>query len=400
MQRILIWDWPTRVFHWCLASSFALAWLTSEGDRWRSVHVFLGYLMLGLIAFRLIWGFVGTHHARFRNFWFSPREGLDYLKQVLAGRAARHVGHNPAGSVAIYALLALATLIGITGILTLGGEEQQGLAAGWLSFAQGRMLKEVHEASAVAMLVLVAGHIAGVVVESLLHRENLARAMVNGYKMADRGTPEAKPHRLLAALMGLAMLSFGAVWFDYLLVRGLDAPSWSMAREAGGAQKKPVKFTGRPLPDNPTWREECSSCHGVFYPALLPARSWRAIMAQQDQHFGTDLGLDAATTQAVLDFMVANAAEHHQVEAAFKIDRSIPADQTPLRITETAYWIKKHRDIDPADWANPAVKSKVNCSACHSDADQGWFEDAAMHIPARPSGRALSAASARPTQAN
>ncbi|HSO44818.1 MAG TPA: hypothetical protein VLQ47_04790, partial [Rhodoferax sp.] len=110
-------------------------------------------------------------------------------------------------------------------------------------------------------------------------------------------------------------------------------------------------------------------------------------------HFGTDLGLDAATVAAVLKFMVDNAAEKHAVEAAYKIEQSIPAGETPLRITETPYWMKKHREIAASDWANPLVTSKTNCAACHADADDGTFEDGAMHIPKAPAAAASPAAS-------
>ena len=72
LQPTLIWDLPTRLFHWVLAGSFALAWFTAESDRWLAVHVFCGYLMLGLVAFRLLWGVVGSHFSRFASFWFSP----------------------------------------------------------------------------------------------------------------------------------------------------------------------------------------------------------------------------------------------------------------------------------------------------------------------------------------
>src|SRR5450830_1248989 len=182
MQRTLIWDLPTRLFHWTLALSFVGAWLTSESDPWLGVHVFLGYLMLGLVVFRVIWGVMGSHYARFSSFWFGPQAALTYVREMLKNKAARHVGHNPAGSLAIYLLLLLTGVIGVTGIFTLGGEERQGLAAGVLSIAQGQALKPLHEWAATAMLLLVFGHIAGVVVESFLHKENLARSMVTGTK--------------------------------------------------------------------------------------------------------------------------------------------------------------------------------------------------------------------------
>jgi len=394
MQRTLIWDLPTRLFHWTLASSFAIAWLTSEGDQWRAIHVFVGYLMLGLVGFRVLWGFVGSHFSRFASFWFGPKEAIDYLKQVATGHAPRHVGHNPTGSMAIYILLLMAVLVGASGILTLGGDEQQGLAAGWLSFGQIQLLKKLHELGAIAMLLVVAGHITGVVVESLLHKENLARSMVTGYKLADAGTPKATARPLVAVLMLLAMLGFGGWWFYYAIDKAVDGQAWHVKQESGIGEEPHVKFVGKQLADNKQWRDECGSCHAVFYPALLPARSWEKLLAEQDKHFGSDLGLDAATSAAVLKFLVDNSADKHLVEAAFKIEQSVPKDSTPLRITETPYWVNKHREIAASDWANPLVKSKNNCAACHSDAEDGTFEDGAMQIPAAPAPAASSAASA------
>ena len=392
MQRTLIWDLPTRLFHWTLASSFAIAWLTGESDQWRAIHVFAGYLMLGLVAFRLVWGVAGSHFSRFTSFWFGPTAAFDYLKQVAKGHAPRHVGHNPTGSLAIYVLLALSVLVGFTGILTLGADEQQGLAAGWFGFAQAELLKDLHELGATAMLLVVLGHITGVVVESVLHKENLARSMVTGVKMATTGTPKTKTRPLMAIMMLLAMLGFGGWWFAYAIDRQLDTLPFHASQESGAAEERHVRFVGKQLPDQKLWRDECGSCHSVFYPALLPSRSWQKMMAEQDQHFGTDLGLDAATVDAVLTFMVDNAADKHVVEAAYKIDQSIPAGETPLRITDTAYWVKKHREIAASDWANPLVKGKTNCAACHSDADAGTFEDGAMRIPSAPAALAASTA--------
>ena len=381
MQRTLIWDLPTRLFHWALAGSFALAWLTAESDSWRALHVFCGYLMLGLLAFRLLWGVVGSHYARFASFWFGPRQALAYLRQVLKGQAKRHVGHNPAGSLAIYLLLTLTLLAGITGILTLGAEEQHGLATGWFGLSQSKLLRSLHDAVTTAMLLVVLGHIAGVVVESWLHRENLARSMLTGIKLAEPGTPVSRAHRLVALLLLLALLGFGVWWFYYAIDRQLDQSAWHAGLEGSLTEQPHTPFVGPHLPDNAHWREECGSCHAVFYPSLLPARSWEKIMSGQADHFGTDLGLDASTTQAVLKFLQDNAADQHLTEAGLKIDQSVPRKATPLRITDTAYWIRKHREIAAADWANPLVQNKANCAACHSDADAGTFEDGAMQIP-------------------
>ncbi|OGB81152.1 MAG: hypothetical protein A2535_10200 [Burkholderiales bacterium RIFOXYD2_FULL_59_8] len=384
MQRTLIWDLPTRLFHWTLATCFLLVWLTGDADRWRAIHVFVGYLMLGLVGFRLVWGVVGSHFSRFANFWFGPGEAFHYLKQVVQGNAPRHVGHNPTGSLAIYLLLVLTVGVGSTGIMTLGGDEQQGMAAGWFTFAQIQMVKEWHELAAIAMLLIVGGHMTGVLVESVLHRENLARSMINGFKMAAPGTLAAKPHRLVAGVMLLVILGSGGWWFDYAIDRHLDQQAGVLKKEMRVGTESHVKFVGAVLPDNELWRDECGSCHSEFYPSLLPSRSWQKILAEQHRHFGKDLMLDVPTVAEVLTFLNENSADKHLTEAAFKIEQSISKITTPLRVTETPYWLNKHREIGSDVWTRPAVSGKKNCVACHEDAKAGTYEDAAMHIPEAP----------------
>lgn len=378
MKRILIWDIPTRLFHWLFATSFAVAWLTSENDQWLSVHTFFGYLMLGLIGFRLIWGVVGGHYARFASFLYSPLAGLAYLRQVFSGKAARYLGHNPAGSQAIYLLLALGLAVCLTGLFTQGGEEQQGAIAGLVSIAAGRMIKEGHEVTAILMLLVVFGHLAGVAVESWLHKENLPRSMVTGMKEASEGARTTAPYRPVATLMLAALTAFGGWWFLYALHQPIET---QLGNNVGGQNIPHVAFVGAKLPDSPTWREECGSCHLAFQPHLLPARSWQKMMAEQGRHFGTDLALDETTVGELLAFVAGNSAENSSREAAFKISRSIKPDAAPLRITETRYWINKHIDITDSDWRSTKVKSKANCAACHLDAEEGAFEDAAMKIP-------------------
>jgi cytochrome b len=198
--RIRVWDVPTRVFHWLFALSFAGAWLTAESERLRDLHVMLGYSFAGLIVFRLIWGLTGTRYARFDSFLFSLRQLANYLSSLFARQPEHHLGHNPAGALAIFAMLFLGVVITLSGYATyrdIGGE--------WL--------EEVHETIAGAMLALVAVHIAGVVVSSILHRENLAAAMVTGWK---RGAPTqgiGRSYPLLGALLLALVLGF---WWIYL----------------------------------------------------------------------------------------------------------------------------------------------------------------------------------------
>lgn len=367
MQKILIWDLPTRLFHWLLAAAFAVAWLTADSGLWLDLHVFAGYLMLGLVGFRLAWGFIGNRYARFSSFLFGPRQALAYVGQTLTHRAQRHLGHNPAGSWAIYGLLALTLAIGFTGMATLGGQEGFGPLTGLFSRDQGRAFKEIHEVLANAMLALVAVHLLGVAAESLLHRENLALSMFTGFK-AGEANQAALPQRLTGVLLLVAVLGFSVGYFKGYLTQTPKQPY--------------LPFAGPTLADNKIWREECGSCHLAYHPTLLPARSWTRMMAEQDQHFGETLALDAAATQEILAFLQAHAAETRPTKAAYMIDRSVPAAEAPQRITETRYWKRVHRDI-PADlWLNPKVSSKADCAACHLDAERGTFAPGAMRLPA------------------
>jgi cytochrome b len=165
--EVRVWDPFVRLWHWGLAGAFALAFLTAEEAE--RVHVLLGYAILVMVGLRLIWGSVGTHHARFDNFVRSPRSALRYLGGLATGRAKRYLGHNPAAAFMILALLASLAATGLTGHLM----TQPGAT---------HALEEVHEAFAFLTLTLVGLHVAGVILSSLVHHENLVRAMITGNK--------------------------------------------------------------------------------------------------------------------------------------------------------------------------------------------------------------------------
>jgi cytochrome b len=193
--KVLIWDAPVRVFHWLLALSFAGAWLTAESERWRLVHVSLGYTMVGLVAFRIVWGLIGTRHARFGSFVRGPAVVTGYVKGLLRGKSERHVGHNPLGALAIVALLGLTVVIGYSGWATFAG-------------AGGRWLESLHEGAANLMLAVAGLHVAGVLLASWLHRESLIGAMFTGLKRGGARDGIARSWRWIGALLLIAVMSF------------------------------------------------------------------------------------------------------------------------------------------------------------------------------------------------
>lgn len=200
---VRVWDPLVRVFHWGLVAAFALAWLTA--DEAQQLHEVSGYVVAGLIGFRLVWGLVGSRYARFSQFVRGPRKTLAYLRDAVYGDEPRYLGHNPAGAAMIVAILLMLSGTAFTGWLMAEPDRMALLPAlpqvvspayadddndddgaarrGDESDAEGA-LKDVHEVFANLMLVLVALHLGGVVLASVRHRENLARAMLTGDKRA------------------------------------------------------------------------------------------------------------------------------------------------------------------------------------------------------------------------
>lgn len=192
---IRVWDPLLRLFHWSLVVSIALAWLTAEeSETW---HEWVGYVALGLIGFRLIWGFAGPHYARFSQFICGPKTVISYFRNVMQGCEKRFIGHNPLGAAMVVALLVTTAATGATGWLMAEPErmamvpEMPALVApAYADSDRGEygedfeVLEEVHEALAILLLLLIALHVGGVIYTSMRQKENLALAMVTGKKIA------------------------------------------------------------------------------------------------------------------------------------------------------------------------------------------------------------------------
>jgi cytochrome b len=199
-RRILVWDVPTRVFHWLQALSFGAAYLTAFSERLRNYHVALGYILLGLLVFRLLWGFVGTRYARFGSFLFNPKEIVGYLSAMVRGKPAHYLGHNPAGSVSVWLLLALGLFICVTGVLALQDDASD-------------LVVDLHGLATNVMLGVIALHLIGVLASSILHRENLVRAMFTGLKSAGQEKGIQRRYNWLGVMMLVAVAAF---WFAYV----------------------------------------------------------------------------------------------------------------------------------------------------------------------------------------
>jgi len=176
-------------------------------------------------------------------------------------------------------------------------------------------------------------------------------------------------HALAAVLlaMGLAM-PVAQADDDEHEERRSDRYGWKSGAKYGGENRgKPLQ----PAQTNARFQQECSDCHVAYAPGLLPAASWRKIMAGLDKHFGSDASLDEQDNKEITAFLVNNASNRWSAQTA------------PLRISESIWFKRKHDDheIDPAIWKNPKVKSPANCAACHPRADRGNFSEREIRMP-------------------
>jgi len=181
MNTIKVWDPFVRIGHWLLVGGFLVAYLS--GDEWMDIHVWAGYLVFGVVVFRIMWGAIGPRPAQFRSFVQPFSAVKRHMSDLLRLRPRAYAGHNPAGGWMVVALLATLLLVALSGIATLGTEGEGPLAGTAIAAFLGEEgWEEVHEILTNLALVLVAVHIGGVVMESIFTHENLPKSMVTGIK--------------------------------------------------------------------------------------------------------------------------------------------------------------------------------------------------------------------------
>jgi cytochrome b len=263
----------------------------------------------------------------------------------------------------VFALATVLLALVVTGLLALGGEERQGPLAAVVGFSVGSAAEQVHHWLTILLLAMVVAHIAGVAIESVLSHDNLARAMITGWKKLPSATPVPKPRaaRPILAIVLLAILGGAAV----------GTIDW--------VSRRPPPLGLRALPENATYEKECGACHYAFHPSLLPASSWAGLMTTLDDHFGEDASLDGTTATLLIAWLVGNSSETFDTEPANRFRTVSPDD--PFRVSSTPYWVGKHADISPNVFVSKSVRGKANCHACHRDAKSGRYDDQAISIP-------------------
>ncbi|MBY0260770.1 MAG: cytochrome b/b6 domain-containing protein, partial [Phycisphaerales bacterium] len=197
MNRVLIWDLPTRLFHWLLSAGFiaaaVIALALGEHSPLFPYHAIIGLAIALMVCLRVVWGIAGTRYARFGTFIFGPAAVIEYMKGTLVGGGKRYIGHNPGSALAIFALLALVLAMAVTGIML--GQGNEGV-------------KEIHEVLAWVTVGFVVAHVLGVALHTIRHRENITLSMIHGHKHAEPADAIASAKPIIAVLF----LAIAGAW--------------------------------------------------------------------------------------------------------------------------------------------------------------------------------------------
>jgi cytochrome b len=364
VRRVQVWGLPVRMFHWALAVLVTIALLTGfiAPEWWLPVHTAAGYGIVALLIFRFVWAVFGPEYARVVNMANSLRYFSDYLRGLAVLRPPHYVGHNPVGTMMIFAFFGVFVALVVTGLLMEAGEEKRGPLAGLVTYATGNAAKEPHEILAFVAIGMIVIHIAGVIVESVLQKVNLVRGMIDGWMPVPSGfrLPTPRPARVVAAVVTLVVIA--ALMGIAMRLLSRLPPHGVLA-----------------MPVNQTYQAECGACHWPYHPSLLPRSSWALIMNGLDDHFGEDAMLPSEQAQEIAIYLNTYAAEAWDTEAANRL-ANVSAEE-PTRVTKSPYFVRKHSGIDPAVYERRSIRSRGNCIACHQNANTGRFDDHAIAIP-------------------
>ncbi|MBY0310626.1 MAG: cytochrome b/b6 domain-containing protein [Phycisphaerales bacterium] len=211
MQRVLIWDLPTRFFHWLLSAGFIAAAIIAlalgEHSPLFPYHAIIGLTIALMVCLRVIWGIAGTRYARFGTFIFGPAAVFEYMKGTLVGGSKRYIGHNPGSALAIFALLALVLAMAVTGIMLGQGNES---------------VKDLHEILAWVTVGFVVAHVLGVALHTIRHRENITLSMIHGKKHAEPSDAIASAKPIIAVIF----LAIAGAW-TFGLIRNYNPATQS-----------------------------------------------------------------------------------------------------------------------------------------------------------------------------
>lgn len=355
-----IWSIYTRLFHIMLITAVVTSYIVIDKENQLTSHVLAGYVVLLLITFRIIWGFLRVQCSEHQDLIKkAPLIGI-YFQHYFKEDKLVYMGHNPASSIYVIAIMFLLLLVTISGSLLYGIQENSGIFASLNQNYSDWMLlvNSFHKISTTVLLVLLISHVTGVILNLIFNGPDVILSMITGKKM---GTS-------FNVTLNLKQHLFGVIWIASaisLAIYFYNNPENVLTEDESVA----IDFRS----ESYEVASRCGSCHMVYPPYLLPEKSWSHMMDNLEEHFGKDASLPEDETKLVREYLMKNAAEHSNQEAAVKILDNL-AEKLPTAVTETTYWKEKHKDITQKQFeADYGIKS--DCTTCHKTVKDGLLQD-------------------------
>jgi len=367
-NKTYVWSFLGRSSHWILVFSFFACYISSFYENLLTLHISLGIVVFGMFLMKIIWGIIGPKYARWSDFDFSLKDLKNYFKDKLKKRFRDiPAGHNPASSWFAFLVTWVGLICCISGYLLYGIQEGNGL----FSFLNEKyisssfLLLDIHIILVYILLVMVFAHILGVLIEQFYHKTNMVMAMVSGFKWAKGEDIK----------LNFSNKFFGSLYIILVLIVSL----YSYYKPENVITKS--KFEKISYKDeNYDFYFECSDCHNLYPPFLLPKKSWIALMDNQHNHYQEDLELDDTLVKKIESYLVTNSAEYSTKESAFKFLKDIN-NSGNYTLTKTDYWKTTHKNIPKEIFKNDIVETKSNCVACHNDFENGILSDINITYP-------------------
>ena len=252
MQKSYIWSLPTRVFHSLFVLFILLAFLTGDEDNLLNYHAIIGYAILILLIFRFFWGFIGPKYSLFKDFPIGKQKVKEFLEHIFEENQ-KYIGHNPLASYVMFAMLIVAFLTIITGILAFGIQEGKGILSSLNSpfFKEMELFKGIHEVLSTLFIALIAAHVSGVLADRLLHKKHeTLNSIVTGYKV----TQENESIKLNIYQKIFSFIMF--ISFVAFLIFNIYKPNNILTTSI----YKPIDYQTQ----NEVFVNECASCHTLY----------------------------------------------------------------------------------------------------------------------------------------
>ena len=368
MVKNYIWPLGNRISHILMIVFFAGAYITGDEDNLSGYHAAIGITFGFLILFRLFWGLIGTKYSKFKDFNFDLLQLKNYMLSVFS-KKDKYIGHNPASSYAIVAMLISGLLLIFFGLLAYGVGENHGIFANLHNqyYRYSDYFNEIHEIFVNIFLAIAIVHVMGSLIDKFINNNDTIDSMISGYKY-DQNSHGINTN-LFQRVYQIIWIVAAITIFFYMLIDSSNMFTKSF--------NKPINYAK----ESPIYLNECASCHIAYPPYLLPKIYWKKMMGSLDNHFGEDASLDEKSKLDILDYLIKNSSENSTNIYGYKIAKSMDTNKTDIAISETKFWKAKHKHLDSRVFKSNEVKSKANCVACHKQIDNGLLEKDLITIP-------------------